>query len=109
MSLRWYARYEALKASRIERGLYQCAMCHESFHQSKVHVDHIEPVVPVNNPLAYMDIDWNQYIPRLFCEPEQLQILCTTCHECKTFAEDKMRVFYSEKKKEKLKLDKKKK
>lgn len=99
ISLRWPARTEALKRARIERGLYQCAMCKQSFKAKQVHVDHIEPVVPLNNDWGWMEIKWDIYIPRLLCEVEQFQILCTTCHDCKTQIEDQMRVKFREKKK----------
>lgn len=43
-------------------------------------VDHINPIVDVNDGF----IDWNSYIPGLFCDESNLQFLCLLCHENKT-------------------------
>lgn len=96
MSLRWPPRSEALKLSRKERGKYQCAMCMDLFKGHQVHLDHIESVIALNND----GFDWNNFIPRLFCDVEGFQVLCTTCHEIKTFKEDKMRAHFNEIKRE---------
>jgi 5-methylcytosine-specific restriction endonuclease McrA len=107
MSLRWGPRGDALRAARVDRGLYRCAYCKDLFKSSQVHVDHINPIVPIDNNWDYGHIDWNIYIPRLFCEVEDFQVLCTQDHENKTFLEDQMRNHYNEIKREKRKQDKK--
>lgn len=59
---------------------YRCNSCKGEFPSSDVNVDHIIPVV---DPLVGF-IDWNTYIDRLFCSKENLQVLCSECHNKKT-------------------------
>jgi 5-methylcytosine-specific restriction endonuclease McrA len=101
-SLRWWARNEAKTRARIERGLYQCNVCKGTFGTKEIHLDHINPVL--DTKLGFTN--WDDYITRLFVEPEQYQTLCTQCHSSKTLLETEMRKYY---KKEKKKLEKKKK
>lgn len=108
-SIRWPPKSEALKASRKERGQYECSMCKGLFKANQVQADHIYPVVPLNNDWPYGFIDWNIYIERLFCEAEGYQILCERCHESKTMQEDLMRVSIRDIKKNKSKEKVKKK
>lgn len=89
-SLQWPARSEALKASRIDRGKYQCADCKESFKRHQVQLDHIEPVVDIK--LGWTN--WDDFINRLFCAPEGFSVLCAACHDSKTQIEDEMRTYY---------------
>ncbi len=100
-SLRWPPRSEALKRARRQRGKYECAYCLNLFSAERIHLDHIEPVVPLAGaPLRENGkIDFNIWIERLFCTPEQFQALCTECHNAKTAREDSMRSFYNQKKK----------
>ena len=73
---------------------YRCAKCGELFKGSEVAVDHINPVV--NDGFK----DWNTFIDRLFCDKDNLQVLCNyklkdagkynnepSCHLKKTRAE----------------------
>lgn len=50
-------------------------------------VDHIKPVVDPNTGFT----SWDDFIERLYCEKENLQVLCTTCHDRKTLKEKKLR------------------
>ena len=59
---------------------YACSTCNSSFPAKEVQVDHIEPVV---DPKVGF-IDWDTFISRLFCEAENLQVLCKSCHSKKT-------------------------
>lgn len=59
--------------------LFICAKCGLCFKRKEVQVDHIQPVVPIDRPVQ----DWNEYIERLFCSPENLQVLCKPCHQVK--------------------------
>jgi len=61
---------------------YRCAKCRKEFPASAVSVDHIQPVV---GKVGF--ISWDLFIENLFCEKENLQTLCTTCHKKKTLAE----------------------
>ena len=55
----------------------------------QVHIDHIDPVVPVDTVLDDMTLD--RYVERLFCDVSNLQALCSTCHNAKTQAERRLR------------------
>ena len=59
---------------------YRCAMCKEEFTSTNVEVDHIESCV---DP-AVGFVSWDEYIKRMFCDKDNFQILCTTCHSEKT-------------------------
>lgn len=77
------------KEARLERGKYRCAACNKAVGPTKVvkgkrvkniFVDHIEPVVSTKEGF----VDWNTYIDRLFCEKDNLQLLCKSCHDKKS-------------------------
>lgn len=87
ISYRFPARTQALAKARVDRGLYKCAHCTNIFGPRDVQVDHILPVV---DP-AKGWVSWDDYITRMFCGPEQMQILCKPCHKIKTDAENKGR------------------
>lgn len=50
----------------------------------KVAVDHKEALVPTCGRV----LSWDEYLFRLFCGPEDLQVLCSVCHKEKTRAEN---------------------
>jgi 5-methylcytosine-specific restriction endonuclease McrA len=53
-------------------------------------VDHIDPIVPVDSALEVMS--WDTVIDRTWCEENNLQAICTECHDEKTAKERKERV-----------------
>lgn len=57
---------------------YLCAKCRKDFPKTSVQVDHIEEVV--------LDkfTTWDEFIERLFCNSDNLQVLCIPCHKKKT-------------------------
>jgi 5-methylcytosine-specific restriction endonuclease McrA len=63
---------------------YQCAVCKNWVGSTKVEVDHIIPVIEVNEKGF---VDWNMFVDRLFCGPENLQVICDPCHDKKTHEE----------------------
>lgn len=85
-SRRWPPKYEAIKEAYTDTKTnkvtgrqarhYKCAGCGKDYPQSGVQVDHITPIGK--------DLDWNEFIERLFCEADNLQVLCKTCHKLKT-------------------------
>jgi len=95
-SYKWSARTDALRKARISRGLYKCATCGiDRFKRGEVQLDHIDPVVSVENGFT----TWDDYINRLFCDADGFQVICTTCHDAKTKIEDEMRTFHKNEKK----------
>jgi len=91
--LRFPARSEALKkARRVYNGPnnrqkweYKCKMCKKWFMQKEVQVDHIKPCGTFKE-----EKDWATFGPTLFCDTDNLQILCKPCHVIKG-AEDRRR------------------
>ena len=65
---------------------YQCNECKEWFAEKYVNVDHIIPAGALN-----CAEDLPGFVERLFCEQENLQILCIQCHDTKS-KDDKLRL-----------------
>ena len=100
-SMRWPPKYEVKKAARVERGKYKCIGYKRRSHIvpaslppkegnkrriNNVQIDHIIPIVPINGRST-----WDEVIANLFCEIENLQVLCHECHKKKTGEEREMR------------------
>lgn len=93
-SRRWPPKYEILseactgsktnvKTGRLAKH-YRCAMCQGHFPAKDVQVDHILPII---DPVVGF-VDWDDVIDRMFCEKNNLQVLCTDpCHKSKTAVE----------------------
>jgi 5-methylcytosine-specific restriction endonuclease McrA len=58
---------------------FKCAKCKRDFPQKDVTVDHIIPVV---GPEGF--VSWDEFIKRLFCSTNNLQVVCIPCHATKT-------------------------
>lgn len=58
---------------------YQCNTCKLWFPEKKINVDHMVPAGSLNTGQ-----DLPGFVERLFCEQENLQVLCETCHDKKT-------------------------
>lgn len=87
-TMRWGPVNSTKKAAWVERGKYKCASCKEVVpltvdKKKNVFVDHIEPVVSPSEGFK----DWDTYINKMFCEMENLQVLCKDCHDAKTAEE----------------------
>lgn len=61
---------------------YVCAKCGGWFRSKEVSVDHVVPAGSLN---SFGDLAG--FAERLFCGPDGLQVLCTTCHASKTALE----------------------
>ncbi len=72
---------------------YQCNVCSTWTKSTAIAVDHIEPVIDVTDGF----IDWNTFVQRLFCGPENLQVICDDCHQKKTNQERFDRQFLKDK------------
>ena len=62
---------------------YLCSKCLEYVKSTAISVDHIVPVIGVDDGF----IDWNTFVNRLFCSEENLQVVCKGCHDAKTASE----------------------
>lgn len=58
---------------------YKCASCQKYYNGDEIQVDHIIPV----GTLKSSD-DLKGFVERLFCEVDQLQVLCSSCHDKKS-------------------------
>ena len=75
-----YGGLELSQVSRRVRNFYFCKLCDLVFPRKLVSADHVKPVI---DP-AKGFVDWNTYIPRMFCTTEGFNILCKDCHDGKT-------------------------
>lgn len=90
-SRRWPPKYQVLNEAKTDKKTneksgriaqhYRCAGCSSDFPAKDVQVDHISPI-------GY-DKSWDDWIDGLFCERENLQVLCKPCHKIKTQQEKK--------------------
>ena len=58
---------------------YQCNHCKGWFKSNEVQVDHR---TPAGSLLSYQDLP--QFVERLYCSEDGLQVLCKQCHQIKT-------------------------
>ena len=87
---RWAPKSEVKKAARISRGIYKCSGCgvegpatiknDKGKRVDNAAVDHINPVVDPDVGFT----TWDEYIERMFCEKDNLQVLCHPCHTLKS-------------------------
>ena len=83
---KWAPIQDCKKEAHIRRGFYRCGGCGEESPASividrkrvnNIHVDHIKPII---DPSVGF-VDWNDTIDRMFCESDNLQLLCKRCHD----------------------------
>lgn len=63
---------------------YQCNECKNWYQEKLINVDHIVPAGSLN-----CAADLPAFVERLFCETNNLQVLCEACHNVKTQNERK--------------------
>lgn len=86
-SRRWKPIYDCLNAARRPsksdnkrlKWEYQCAKCKGWFSAKEVSVDHIIPAGSLKS-----GDDLKSFVAKLFCEQENLQVLCLPEHQEKT-------------------------
>jgi 5-methylcytosine-specific restriction endonuclease McrA len=70
--------------SKRQKFEYQCNSCKAWFPEKQINVDHIKPAGSLN-----CAADLAGFVERLFCEQDNLQVLCESCHNEKTKLEKK--------------------
>ena len=84
----WKPISEVLKKAKVARGIYLCNVCKQEVpvshvvngkRRKNIAIDHVNPVVAETG-----FVDWNQFIHNLFCEEDNLQAICSACHDKKT-------------------------
>jgi len=102
---KWQPIQETKKEANVSRGMYKCAGCKSivppTIKQGRrrvtnIFVDHIEPIVDPKTGFT----DWETYINRMFCEKDNLQLLCGECHDKKSMSERATTAEYNRKRKE---------
>lgn len=69
-----------------------CGVCGVITPEWRTAVDHIDPVVPVDRHFEDMSLD--ESADRIWCEENNLQVICDPCHDIKTNAEKELRKPY---------------
>lgn len=93
-TMKWGPIGECLKNATTRRGFKMCAGCKQEVPVTvkedggrkrikNVHVDHIVPVISVEEGFT----SWDDCINGMFSELDNLQVLCSACHEDKTAKE----------------------
>ena len=92
-SQRWPPKYTVLNEACIGQQInptsgrlakfYTCNACKEVFPAKLVEVNHIIPVVPITG----FD-NWDGIIKRMFCEKDNLEVVCKVCHKLITKQEN---------------------
>lgn len=95
---RWPPKIATMNLAKTEKKInpktgrlaqhFTCNVCQGEFTSKDMQVDHILPVVEPGVGF----VSWDTYIERLFCEQDNLQAICTTCHDAKTKAERPVKV-----------------
>lgn len=98
MTMKWAPISECLRDATTKRGFKMCAGCKQEVpvtvkeeggrkRVKNVHVDHISPVVSVQKGFT----SWDEVIENMFSELDNLQVLCSSCHDEKTNQEKEER------------------
>ncbi len=78
-------RFDFVKyGNKRQKFEYKCACCGDWFPEKLINVDHIKPAGSLN-----CAADLPGFVERLFCELDNLQVLCEACHDMKTKLEKK--------------------
>ena len=84
--VRWPVRYQVLnKARRTVKGKrhkyeYKCSVCNKWWKQKEVEVDHYPE--SCGSLKSYDDLP--RFVRALFCEEDNLRIICKPCHKAHT-------------------------
>jgi len=86
--MKWPPNQQAKRDARVQRGIYRCAgyQCKphlvpasvviDGKRKNNVFTDHIKPIGGHES--------WDKIIAGMFCESDNLQVLCKDCHDRKT-------------------------
>lgn len=93
MSWKWQPIVDCKKQANTRRGFYMCNGCKQEVPASiknekgkrvdNAIVDHINPIIDPETGFT----TWDDCINRMFCEGDNLQVLCHDCHKTKSLEE----------------------
>lgn len=91
-SLRWPPRMEAIKEARrpyngpnkLQKWEVECAICHEWHKLKDIDVDHFPKAAGSIRSIE----DIGEFVNNLYCEKENLRVLCKPCHKIHTLSEN---------------------
>lgn len=95
LTMKWAPIQKCRKDAQVSRGVYLCNGCEKNVkttivvdgvRSKNIFVDHIEPIVDPNVGFTGFD----DFIERMFCESDNLQVLCKECHDDKSYEERKI-------------------
>jgi hypothetical protein len=101
-SNKWPPKWKVRTGSRRSRGIYLCNGYERKPHEVaasirikgkryiNVYVDHIKAIVGRSGFTT-----WDDFINALYCEVDNLQVLCKACHDAKSKAEKLERKEYA--------------
>jgi 5-methylcytosine-specific restriction endonuclease McrA len=91
-SRRWEPKWTVLREAATEKKVnvktgrvaqhFKCKVCSGEFPAKGVQVDHTTPIG--------VGRTWDEFIDGLFCEKDNLQVLCLDCHKEKTKKEKEL-------------------
>jgi len=91
--LKWKPRSQAIERARRpyvgqnkrQKWEVQCALCNDYFMLNDIEVDHYPH--DAGSILSFEDI--GPFVNRLYCEVDNLRVLCKPCHKCYTLSQSK--------------------
>jgi len=78
-------KYEG--SNKKQKYEYQCNCCKKWYAAKNINVDHIVPAGELN-----CAADLPGFVERLFCEVDNMQVLCLECHDSKSKLENQERL-----------------
>jgi 5-methylcytosine-specific restriction endonuclease McrA len=65
---------------------YKCKKCKKDFGARDVQVDHKNPCIPIGE--KSIEMSWDKLVSQIYCDPSNLDVLCTECHKKKSKLEN---------------------
>lgn len=90
-TIKWAPIQQVKKKANIRRGFYLCSDCGEEVtatvvdeekraRVNNVIVDHVDPIIDPEVGFT----NWDDLINRMFCNSDNLAVVCRSCHTTKT-------------------------
>ena len=94
----WPQKYKAIQRAFVEKGvnpatgrpckLHKCELTGDMLPASGMHADHKIPVIPLDgkwgDTTEWLGYNWNELLPRLWCEANDFQAISKVAHKQKT-------------------------